>query len=299
MPIPASSTDSRPEWIRVRHQQGPNFRELKTIMQDQTLHTVCEEAHCPNISECWELRTATFLILGDTCTRRCAYCAVTTGLPSHLDLGEPVRLAEAVQRMGLKHVVITSVTRDDLKDGGARIFAACINKVREYVPDCNVEVLTPDFKGDVRALEIVLKARPDVFSHNIETVPRLYRRVRPGGRYDRAVQLMLDSKQMYPDIPTKSGIMVGLGETMDEVVQVMKDLREAQVDIMTIGQYLRPKGQYEYARVEHYYRPQEFQELKEAGMAMGFKHVESGALVRSSYHAHQQVEAARANTAAT
>ncbi|MBI4497859.1 MAG: lipoyl synthase [Chloroflexi bacterium] len=288
----------RPDWLRVRVRNGPNFRDLKQIMQDLTLHTICEEAHCPNITECWEYRTATFLILGDTCTRRCAYCAVQTGLPRGLDLEEPERLAQAVQRMGLKHVVITSVTRDDLPDGGAMIFAACIHKLHQRIPGCNVEVLIPDFKGSEAALATVMRARPDVLNHNIETVPRLFPKVRAGGRYQRSIELLARAKELAPDIPTKSGMMVGLGETYEEILAVMADLRDAEVDLLTIGQYLRPKGQYEYVPMARYYHPREFQQLKEEGLRLGFKHVESGPLVRSSYHAHQQVEAMREETSA-
>ena len=283
----------RPEWLKVRVKNGPNFQDLKGIMQDLSLHTICEEAHCPNITECWEFRTATFLILGDTCTRRCAYCAVTTGLPSGLDLEEPERLAQAVKRMGLKHVVITSVNRDDLPDGGAMIFAACIRKLHQQAPDCNVEVLIPDFKGQDAPLQAVMRAKPDVLNHNIETVPRIFPKVRAGGRYVRSLELLERAKQLAPETPTKSGMMVGLGETYDEIVEVMSDLREANVDLLTIGQYLRPRGQYEYVAMDRYYHPDEFAKLKEEGLRLGFKHVESGALVRSSYHAHEQIEAAR------
>ncbi|MSQ15736.1 MAG: lipoyl synthase [Dehalococcoidia bacterium] len=287
----------KPPWLKVRFPGGPNYVEMKNLMRGLELHTVCEEAHCPNIGECWENRTATFMILGAVCTRRCAYCAVISGMPVGLDLHEPVRLAEAVQRMGLKHVVITSVNRDDLPDGGAAIFAACIRRVREKNPDCTIEVLVPDFKGSIESVAKVMAARPDVFNHNIETVPRLYRRVRSGGRYQRALDLLKEAKAINAEVLTKSGMIVGMGERFDELLQTMRDLREISCDILTIGQYLRPSQ--EHIVMDRYYTPEEFARLKEAGMAMGFKHVESGPLVRSSYHAWEQVQSAGASAAAS
>jgi len=231
----------RPDWLKVRLPAGPRYIELKNMMRDMELHTVCEEARCPNIGECWGHGTATFMILGDVCTRACRYCAVTSGKPHTLDVGEPKRVAEAVQTMGLKHAVVTSVDRDDLEDGGAALFAATIRKIHELNPDCAVEVLTPDFQGRDDQLEILMEARPEIFNHNIETVPRVFRRVRPGrSKYEISIEVLRRAKEMYPDGLTKSGLMVGLGETMDEVVDTMRDLRGANVDIMTIGQYLQP-----------------------------------------------------------
>ena len=287
----------KPPWLRVRFPGGPNYIELKHLMRGLELHTVCEEAHCPNIGECWEYRTATFMILGAVCTRRCAYCAVTSGMPVGLDIHEPERLAQAVQKMGLKHVVITSVNRDDLPDGGAAIFAACIRRLRQKTPDCTVEVLIPDFKGSMDALAKVMAAKPDVLNHNIETVPRLYRRVRSGGRYQRALDLLRAADALDDTVLSKSGIIVGMGESFDEVLQTMRDLRGVSCDILTIGQYLRPSQ--EHIPLDRYYTPEEFAQLKDAGMAMGFKHVESGPLVRSSYHAWQQVQSAGPNVSAS
>ena len=275
----------RPDWLKVRAPGGKNYSELQMLMRDLALHTVCEEARCPNIGECWGHRTATFMILGDTCTRACGFCAVKTGRPGALDWGEPERVARAVQTMGLKHVVVTSVNRDDQPDGGSLIFAATIRKIRTYVPGCTVEVLTPDFEGLRSSLENVLRARPDVFNHNVETVERLTKAVRRRARYRRSLEVLRMAKEIVPGLCTKSGIMVGLGEMRAEITQTMQDLRACDVDILTIGQYLRPTPQ--HLDIVRYYHPDEFAELKVEGLALGFKHVESGPLVRSSYHAHE------------
>lgn len=264
------------------------------MMRELGLHTVCEEAHCPNVGECWEHKAATFMILGDVCTRNCSYCAVAHGTPQPLDPGEPARLAVAVERMGLKHVVITSVDRDDLEHGGAETFAACIAEIRGRLADTSVEVLIPDFKGDPEALRIVVSARPDILNHNTETIERLYRLARPGGRYPRALELLRRAKQLDPNLLTKSGIMCGLGEEWDELVAAMRDVRAQSVDILTLGQYLRPSA--EHLPVARYYTPDEFAELRQIGLAMGYRHVEAGPLVRSSYHAWEQVERATAST---
>jgi lipoic acid synthetase len=283
----------RPDWLKVRLPAGPRYLELKQLMRGMDLHTVCEEARCPNIGECWGHGTATFMILGDVCTRACRYCAVTSGKPHTLDLGEPRRVAEAIQRMGLKHAVITSVDRDDLPDGGADIFAATIRKVHELNPDCGVEVLTPDFQGSDESLRTVMAAGPEIFNHNIETVPRVFPRVRPGrSRYQISLDVLRRAKALHPDGLTKSGLMVGLGETYDEVVGTMRDLRAADVDIITIGQYLQPTAK--HVGIDRYYHPDEFASLRRDGFALGFSHVESGPLVRSSYHAHEQSDALRA-----
>jgi lipoic acid synthetase len=283
----------RPEWLKVRLPAGPRYIELKNMMRDMELHTVCEEARCPNIGECWGHGTATFMILGDVCTRACRYCAVTSGKPRTLDLGEPKRVAEAVQRMGLRHAVVTSVDRDDLEDGGASLFAATIRKIHELNPDCAVEVLTPDFQGKERQLATVMEARPEIFNHNIETVERVFRRVRTGrSRYAVSIELLRKAKGMFGEGLTKSGLMVGLGETREEIVATMRDLRGAQVDILTIGQYLRPTPK--HVSIDRYYHPDEFADLREEGFSLGFSHVESGPLVRSSYHAHEHSDALRA-----
>lgn len=276
-----------PPWLKIRLTQGANYTELKNLMRSQTLHTVCEEALCPNIFECWESRTATFLILGDICTRNCGFCAITTGRPTHLDRGEPFRVAETVKTMGLNHVVITSVTRDDLKDGGAEIFARTIEEIRRTVPGCGIEVLTPDFLGNWDAVAVVTTARPDIYNHNTETVPRLYRRVRPKARYERTLELLQRVKDQDPTIVTKSGIMVGLGETREEIHQVLVDMRSHHIDVLTVGQYLRPDQK--HLPVEKFYTPDEFLEIKSEAEELGFLHVESGPLVRSSYHAASQV----------
>ena len=284
--------ERKPEWLTVKWKMGENYNDLKGLVRGAGLHTVCEEAHCPNISECWEHRTATFLILGDTCTRSCGFCAIKTGRPGIVDKGEPERVARAIETLQLKHAVITSVNRDELPDGGAEIFAELIRKTREYVPECGIEVLIPDFKGVWWALQIVMDARPNILNHNIESVPRLYYIVRPQAKYERSLELLKRAKDMVPDGLTKSGLMVGLGEEWDEVVQVLQDLRTHEVDIVTIGQYLRPS--FRHLPVMRYYTPDEFKELKAIANKMGFKHVESGPLVRSSYHAHEQVKQAGA-----
>ena len=290
---PAHPIERKPSWLKVPAPGGPNYLALKHLMRDLKLHTVCEEAHCPNIGECWEHRAATFMILGDVCTRNCAYCAVAHGTPRPLDPGEPGRLAEAVARMGLKHVVITSVDRDDLPHGGAETFAACVAEIRRRLPETSVEVLIPDFKGSEAALRIAVAARPDILNHNLETIERLYRLARPGGRYPRALELLRRAKELDPGLLTKSGIMCGLGEEWDELLVAMQDLRAQRVDILTLGQYLRPSTA--HLPITRYYTPDEFGELKRLGVAMGFRHVESGPLVRSSYHAWEQVERATAS----
>ena len=280
----------RPDWLRVRVPTGENYEELKRLMRSKALHTVCEEARCPNIGECWAHRTATFMILGSVCTRSCGFCAVATGRPMAVDWEEPRRVAEAAAQMGLRHVVVTMVNRDELRDGGATLFAATIRWIRRLNPECAVEVLASDFKGSHEALKILLDARPSVYSHNVETVPRLYRRVRPQAIYERSLDVLQWAKELYPDIPTKTGFMLGLGETHDEVLALMRDLRARDIDILTIGQYLQPTK--EHLPIARYVTPEEFRELKDEGMAMGFRHVESGPLVRSSYHAWDQVKAA-------
>jgi len=283
----------RPDWLKVRLPAGPRYAELKETMRSLELHTVCEEARCPNIGECWGHGTATFMILGDVCTRACRYCAVTSGKPEVLDLGEPKRVAEAVRKMELKHAVVTSVDRDDLPDGGASIFAATIRKIHELVPDCAVEVLTPDFQGSEESLRTVMDTQPEILNHNIETVPRIFPRVRPGrSRYGVSIELLRRAKDLAPDGLTKSGLMVGFGETHEEVLGTMRDLRGAHVDILTIGQYLQPTQK--HVLIDRYYHPREFAQLRSEGLAMGFSHVESGPLVRSSYHAHEQSKSLRA-----
>ncbi len=284
---PPSTPQRLPSWIRARFPGGPNYLHLKNLLREEGLHTVCEEARCPNMGECWEWGTATFLILGDICTRACGYCAIKTGLPTTLDLAEPTRVAQTVEKMKLRHAVITSVDRDDLPDGGAGIFAATIQQIRARVPGCNVEVLIPDFKGSRDALATVMAAKPDILNHNTETVPRLYRKVRSGGIYTRALELLRRAREIEPKVITKTGVIVGLGETWDELLQVMDDLRAIDVDVLTIGQYLRPSQ--DHLPVDRFYTPEEFVQLKVEGLARGFKHVESGPLVRSSYHAHEQV----------
>jgi lipoyl synthase len=281
----------KPEWLKVRAPGSANYLRLRSIMRDLKLNTVCEDAHCPNIGECWHHGTATFMILGDICTRACTYCAVAHGKPATLDIDEPRRVADAIEKMALKYAVITSVDRDDLPDGGAEIFADTIRQIKERLPDCRVEVLIPDFKGEQGPLQTVLDARPDVLNHNTETVPRLYRAVRSGGRYTRTLELLDRSRQIAPDIPTKTGMMMGLGEEHDEVVAVFRDLRKVGVSILTLGQYLRPSK--DHAVMTRYYHPDEFRELKRIALGMGFVHVEAGPLVRSSYHAHEQADAAQ------
>lgn len=291
-PIAAPSVPVRkPGWLKVRAPGGTNYVRIKHLMRELGLHTVCEEARCPNIGECWEHKAATFMILGDVCTRNCAYCAVAHGTPTPFDPLEPARLAEAVEAMGLAHVVITSVDRDDLPNGGAEAFAGCIREIRGRLPETSVEVLIPDFKGSERALGLVMDAVPDILNHNLETVERLYRLARPGGRYDRALQLLARARAMAPRGLTKSGIILGMGEEWDEVLVAMRDLRRSDVNILTLGQYLRPSDG--HLPVVRYYTPAEFSELREAGMAMGFDHVEASPLTRSSYHAWEQVDKAK------
>jgi lipoyl synthase len=280
----------KPSWLRAKAPAGENFHNLKKLARGLGLHTVCESAQCPNIGECWNHRTATFMLLGDICTRRCGFCAVPKGKPLPLDLDEPRRVAEAVATLGLKHAVITSVNRDDDNLGGARIFAETIREVRRVAPECRVEVLIPDFQGIEEALRIVLDARPDVLNHNIESVPRLYRAVRSGARYERTLKLLENAKRFSPGMVTKSGLMVGLGETMTELVDVFRDLAARKVDILTVGQYLRPSR--DHLPIARFYTPDEFAYLKEEALRLGFRHAESGPLVRSSYHAHEQADGA-------
>ena len=279
----------KPEWLRVKMPAGDNYQWLKGLMRVKHLHTVCEEAMCPNIGDCWGRGTATFLLLGDTCTRSCGFCHIKTGRPTWFDEQEPERVAEAVANMKLRHAVLTSVNRDELPDGGAHIFARSIELIHQRVPGCSVEVLIPDFKGDREALKLVMDARPEILNHNIETVPRQYRTVRPQAIYSRSLRVLQMAKELDPGAVTKSGMMVGLGETWDEVVQVMRDLRAHAVDILTIGQYLRPTRN--HLPVLRYWHPDEFTRLREEGLAMGFRWVESGPLVRSSFHAAGQAEA--------
>jgi lipoic acid synthetase len=281
--------EPKPEWLKVRAPGSENYLRLKGVMRELRLNTVCEDAHCPNIGECWHHGTATFMILGDVCTRACSYCAVAHGRPNELDLAEPGRVAEAIARMGLQYAVITSVDRDDLADGGASIFAETIRRTRTRVPGCRIEVLIPDFQGRDASLRDVLDAGPDVLNHNIETVPRLYRMARSGGRYGRSLALLDRARRYTQGIATKTGIMVGLGEERDEMLAVFDDLRHVGVSILTIGQYLRPSPA--HAPMTRYYHPDEFADLKREALARGFVHVESGPLVRSSYHAHEQADA--------
>jgi lipoic acid synthetase len=281
--------ERKPEWLKVRAPGSPNYLRLKELMRGLKLHTVCEEAHCPNIGECWHHGTATFMIMGDVCTRACGYCNVTHGAPIALDLDEPANLARAVETLALDYVVVTSVDRDDLEDFGAGVFAATVRAIKARRPECRVEVLIPDFQGNDASLRTVLEAKPDILNHNTETVPRLYRIARPGGRYPRALELLDRARRWAPDIPTKTGLMVGLGETMDEVVEVLRDLRKIDCQILTVGQYLRPS--LAHLPMARYYTPDEFRELKRIALDLGFGHVESGPLVRSSYHAHEQADA--------
>jgi lipoic acid synthetase len=289
---PSPGLHPRPEWLKVRFFGGDNYQDLKRILRTLELHTVCESARCPNQAECWEHRTATFMILGDVCTRACGFCAVTSGRPAAPpDPAEPDRVADAVERMGLRYAVVTSVNRDDQPGGGAAIFARTIAAIRERLPDCKVEVLIPDFRGDWAALETVLAARPDVLNHNVETVPRLYRHVRPGAIYGRSLELLNRSKK-FGTKSVKTGMMLGLGETHQEILDAMRDLAAQGTDILTLGQYLQPTR--EHLPVERYVHPGEFAEFKRHGLAMGFRHVESGPLVRSSYHAFEQEQSTRA-----
>jgi lipoic acid synthetase len=290
--IPLETSQPRlpkPDWLKVRAPGSPSYLRLKGLMREMNLHTVCEEARCPNIGECWNHGTATFMILGDVCTRACVYCAVAHGRPGAVDGAEPARVADAIKALDLSYVVITSVDRDDLPDGGASIFAGTIRETRARLPECRIEVLIPDFQGDEAALHTVLDAGPDVLNHNTETVPRLYKMARSGGRYSRTLELLERSRRYAPSIPTKTGLMVGLGEEHDELVQTFRDLRDAGCGILTVGQYLRPTPQ--HAPMVRYYHPDEFFELKRIALDLGFVHVESGPLVRSSYHAHETADA--------
>jgi lipoyl synthase len=290
--LPEPGSYPRPSWLRVKFFGGENYQDLKRIMRTLDLHTVCESARCPNMGECWDHRTATFMILGNICTRSCGFCAVPSGKPiAPPELDEPRRVAEAAQKMGLRYAVVTSVNRDDQPDGGAEIFARTISEIRERVPGCKVEVLIPDFRGNWQALETVVRARPEVLNHNLETVPRLYRRVRKGALYERSLELLRRAKQLFPDMPTKTGMMLGLGETGDEILSAMRDIVQQGVGILTLGQYLQPTR--EHLPVVRFVHPDEFAEYKRLGEQMGFKHVESGPLVRASYHAFEQEEAAR------
>jgi lipoyl synthase len=290
-PRQSPGTHPRPEWLRVKFFGGERYQDLKRIMRTLDLHTVCESARCPNMGECWDHGTATFMILGDICTRACGFCAVPSGKPAGPpDEEEPLRVAEAVARMGLRYAVVTSVNRDDQPDGGAHIFARTIEEIRRRVPGCKVEVLVPDFRGDWNALEVVLRTRPDVLNHNTETVPRLYRQVRKGALYERSLELLRRAKQTHPDVPTKTGLMLGLGEEKQEVLRALQDLAAQGTDILTLGQYLQPTR--DHLPIVRYLHPDEFAEFKVLGEAMGFKHVEAGPLVRSSYHASEQTESA-------
>jgi lipoic acid synthetase len=279
----------RPSWIRVRAPSGETYEKLQTLMRSKALHTVCEEAACPNMGECWGSGTATFLMMGDVCTRTCAFCDIKRGRPAALDFLEPERVAQAVKAMNLKHAVITSVNRDDRRDGGAPIFAMLINRIRAIHPGCSIEVLIPDFKGSAEALRLVMEARPEILNHNVETVPRLFKLVQPQDRYEWARATLSNAKRIDPEVLTKSGLMVGLGETMEEIKQVMRDQRSWGVDILTIGQYLQPSRQ--HLGIARYYTLEEFADLKDFGLSIGFQWVESGPLVRSSYHAADQVRA--------
>jgi lipoic acid synthetase len=279
---------AKPEWLKARAPMGENYHELKRLARTLDLHTVCESAQCPNIGECWNHKTATFMLLGNVCTRRCGFCAVPKGKPEPIDIDEPRRVAEAVARLGLKFAVVTSVNRDDDNLGGAKIFAETIREVRRQAPGCQVEVLIPDFQGDADSLRVVVEARPEILNHNTETVPRLYRAVRSGARYERTLDLLSAVKKLDPHMRTKTGVMVGLGETVDELLRVFKDLAGRNVDILTVGQYLRPSK--DHLPMTRYYTPEEFRSLKVEALKLGFRHVESGPLVRSSYHAHEQAE---------
>ena len=283
---PTPRPKRRPPWLRVRAPTGENYRWLKQLMRAKELNTVCEQAHCPNMGECWANRTATFLILGDTCTRNCRFCNIQTGRPSPPDPDEPERVAQAVQAMDLKHAVITSVDRDDLPDGGAAVFAAIIRRIRDLQPDCTIEVLIPDFRAQIEPLQAVMNERPDILNHNVETVPRLFRTVQPQCRYEWSLAVLRNAKTLWPKAITKSGLMVGLGETTAEVLDVMGKLRELDVDILTVGQYLQPTRQ--HTPIARYYTPEEFETIREQGYEMGFRWVESNALVRSSYNAEAQ-----------
>ena len=280
----------KPDWLRAKAPVGENFHNLKKLARGLGLHTVCESAQCPNIGECWDNHTATFMLLGDICTRRCGFCAVPKGKPGPIDWQEPARVAEAVATLGLRHAVVTSVNRDDDNLGGARVFAETIRQIRDLTPGCRVEVLIPDFQGLDEPLQVVLDAQPDILNHNTETVPRLYRVVRSGARYERTLRLLGNAKKFAPKMVTKSGVMVGLGETVTELIEVFRDLGSRGVDILTVGQYLRPSR--DHLPISRFYTPDEFRMLKDAALEYGFRHVESGPLVRSSYHAHEHADAA-------
>ena len=297
MLVTIASQPERPNWLRAPAPVGDNYRELKDLVTRLKLHTVCESAACPNVGECWNRRTATFMILGNVCTRRCGFCAVQKGAPLTVDYDEPRRVAEACATLGLKYAVITSVNRDDRKDGGAELFALTIEAIRQQIPGCRIEVLVPDFQGSHTAMNIVMNAHPDVLNHNTETVPRLYRQVRLGAQYKRSLEMLRYAKQLRPHIPTKSGLMLGLGETEPEVLQVMRDLRDHHVDILTLGQYLRPSAK--HLPILRYIPQSEFDLYRHAGMKMGFAHVEAGPLVRSSYHADASHDSASASHACT
>ncbi len=286
----AMTLERRPDWLKVRAPSGENYEELRQLMRSKSLHTVCEEARCPNMGECWAHRTATFMILGSVCTRSCGFCAVATGRPMAVDWEEPRHVAEATKQMGLRHVVVTSVNRDEMPDGGATAFAATIRWIKRLNPETSIEVLTPDFKGNMDALRVVMDAKPSIFNHNVETIARLYKRVRPQAIYQRSLEVLAKAKEMQPQIPTKSGFMLGLGEERDEVIQLLRDMRAHNIDIVTIGQYLRPS--FDHLPIERYVTPAEFSEYRKLGKEMGFRHVESGPLVRSSYHAWDQAKAA-------
>jgi len=286
--LPEIFGSPKPPWLKVKAPGSPNYLRLKRLLREQQLHTICEEALCPNIGECWQQLTATFLILGEICTRNCGFCAAAHGRPTELDLAEPERVAEAISELGLVHTVITSVNRDDLADGGATIFAAVIRRIRERSPDCSIEVLVPDFRGSEAALRIVVDAAPTILSHNMETIPRLYQEVRPGSNYEQTLELLARARRVAPSLITKSGVLVGFGEARQELLRTMADLRNVDCDILTLGQYLRPSRT--HLPIRRYYTPEEFLELKLIGEEMGFKYVESGPLVRSSYHARGQAE---------
>ncbi len=281
----------RPRWLVAPAPAGENYRRLKRLVADLRLHTVCESAACPNIGDCWNRRSATFMILGNVCTRRCGFCAVQKGPPEPVDYDEPRRVAHAVAKMGLRHAVVTSVNRDDRPDGGAELFALTVRAIRQLVPGCSIEVLVPDFQGSREAMDVVMDAGPDILNHNVETVPRLYRTVRAGSDYRRSLAMLRYAKRSEPSLPTKSGIMLGLGETREEVHSVFRDLREQGVDILSVGQYLRPSK--DHLAIQRYYAPEEFDELRRFGRSLGFGHLESGALVRSSYHADEAIDALR------
>ena len=294
-PVVPVAPARKPSWLKVKAPGGQSYLKIQSMMRELGLHTVCEEARCPNIGECWEHKAATFMILGDVCTRNCTYCAVSHGTPKAFDPAEPTKLAEAVARMGLEHVVITSVDRDDLPNGGAEAFAGCITEIKARLPNTSVEVLIPDFKGSEQALRLVMEAKPDILNHNLETAERLYRLARPGGRYDRALRVLANARAMDATALTKSGIILGMGEEWDEVITCLRDLRRSDVNIVTLGQYLRPSDG--HLPVVRYYTPDEFAELREIGLKMGFSHVESSPLTRSSYHAWDQAKSARPSPA--